>query len=295
MLESLGRKMLSRLFSPVRMPLQQLLDLAIYQQANEVARQHPNPLNRCGRKVFSQADEDGLTFEILRRMELWTGVFAEFGVGNGMENNTLALLTMDWKGFWVGGESLAYQLPDGHKNFSYLKRWITLENVVELAAEGLHNISQTGLDLVSLDLDGNDIFLVEKLLTNGHRPKLFIVEYNAKFPPPIRWHIDYDAQHRWQGDDYFGASLTSYNDLFCRHGYVLVCCNSQTGANAFFVDRNYADRFADVPNDLSELYSDPRFYHYQRYGHPPSVRTVEMVFKRHLTGKNAPPPRQDPA
>lgn len=284
MLESLGRRLLTRLFSPIRLPLQQLLDLAIYQQAHEVARAHANPLNRFGRKIFSQADEDGLTLEILRRLDVSNGVFAEFGVGNGMENNTLALVALDWKGFWVGGESLAFNVAETNTDFCYLKRWITLDNVVALASEGLRGIAEKTIDLISLDLDGNDIFLVEKLLNAGHRPKLFIVEYNAKFPPPIRWQIEYDAQHQWQGDDYFGASLTSYNDLFARHSYVLVCCNSQTGANAFFVDVQYAERFEDVPRHLCDLYSDPRFYLYQRYGHPPSVRTVEALFKRHRAG-----------
>jgi hypothetical protein len=51
-----------------------------------------NPLNKCGRKYFSQADEDGITLEILRRIDARSGTFAEIGVGNGLENNTLILL-----------------------------------------------------------------------------------------------------------------------------------------------------------------------------------------------------------
>ena len=45
-------------------------------------------------------------------------------------------------------------------------------------------------------------------------PKVFIVEYNAKFFPPIEFIIDYDENHKWTGDDYFGASLTSLEKLF---------------------------------------------------------------------------------
>jgi len=280
MLRTFIRDRIAELLRPVRQPLQQLLDLAIYQQAHDVALRHPNPLNRFGRKIFSQADEDGITMEILRRINVAEGVFAEFGVGNGLENNTLTLVALGWKGFWVGGESLVITLTTEDTGFCYVKRWITCDNVAELAAEGLRAIEETAIDVLALDLDGNDIFLVERLLQAAHRPKLFIVEYNAKFPPPLRWHTEYDAEHQWQGDDYFGASLTSYDDLFRKHNYFLVCCNSQTGSNAFYVDEQFADRFSDVPRKLSDLYADPRYYLYQQYGHVASVKTVDVMFRR---------------
>src|SRR5947209_3607764 len=62
-----------------------------------------NPLNRFGGKYFSQADEDGITLEIIKRLGIKTGTFAELGVGNGLENNTLILLANGWRGFWIGG------------------------------------------------------------------------------------------------------------------------------------------------------------------------------------------------
>ena len=34
----------------------------------------------------------------------------EFGVGNGMENNTLALAALGWTGLWAGSEELAFNL-----------------------------------------------------------------------------------------------------------------------------------------------------------------------------------------
>jgi hypothetical protein len=67
---------------------------------------HPNPLNRFGAKCFSQSDEDGITLEILKRIgSIEKGAFAEFGVADGTENNTLILLSLGWRGFWVGGIS----------------------------------------------------------------------------------------------------------------------------------------------------------------------------------------------
>ena len=82
------------------------------------------------------------------------------------------------------------------------------------------------------DLPKNDLGVD---LENNFKPSVFIVEYNAKFIPPSKFVMDYNESHRYSLDDYFGASLTSYNDLFNSHNYRLICCNSFTGCNAFFV------------------------------------------------------------
>jgi len=259
--------------------LGELRDIVVGYQALSLKLAHPNPLSRHGMKCFSQTDEDGITLEILRRIQsLETGTFAEFGVGNGTENNTLILKALGWKGFWVGGEKLAYSTRQSIETFSYRRAWITRDNIVGLAEEGRRNLRNQSVDVISLDLDGNDIYLVEKLLENGFHPKLFIVEYNAKFPPPVRWQMDYDVTHRWYGDDYFGASLCSFVDLFSRFGFFLACCNAHSGANAFFLREEFRGAFPDIPRDLNEIYVPPRYYLYNTYGHPRSVRTIEQMF-----------------
>lgn len=128
---------------------------------------------------------------------------------------------------------------------------------------------------MSLDLDGNDLYVAEELLRNGVTPSLFIVEHNGKFPPPIRWSIEYDPDRRYDGGDYFGASLAAYNDLLARHGYFLVCCNAHSGANAFFVRHEYRDRFVEVPNDITASYCAPRYY--MAVAYPPSGQTLSKL------------------
>jgi hypothetical protein len=155
-----------------------------------------------------------------------------------------------------------------------------LDNLLAHFTEGLKRVNATALDVLSLDLDGNDYYFVEALLQASYAPKLFIVEYNAKFPPPVEFKIDYNAQHQWQGDDYFGASLASFAQLFARFGYRLVCCNSHTGANAFFVRGDQAHLFDDVPTDINDLYVEPRYWLYRKYGHTASAKTVELILNR---------------
>jgi len=281
MAQNFVSKLISKLRDCINLPINidAMRDLMLYQQTKELQASHPNPLNRFGLKCFSQTDEDGITLEILRRVGLMQtkGVFAEFGVGNGTENNTLILASLGWKGFWVGGQDVAFNWGKG-SNFNFTKAWVTLDNLLPLTAAGLAKINESKLDVVSLDLDGNDLHFIGALLDSGVRPKLFIAEYNAKFIPPVEFTVTYDAGHTWQHDDYFGCSLMSLIKLFERHNYKLVCCNSHTGANAFFVDAAYADKFADVPTDVLQLFAEPRYHLYLRYGHVKSVKTLEKVF-----------------
>ena len=255
-------------------------DLILLDETRKVQLSHPNPLNTFGKKCYSQTDEDGITLEILRRIDcLKNGTYGEYGVGNGTENNTLVLAALGWRGFWVGGETLLPNINQGRGNkFCYVKDWITLDNIVKITSRCLQQIERDTIDVISIDLDGNDIHLIRALLATGLRPKLFIAEYNAKFPPPIEFEIVYDSKHIWDGDDYFGASLTSLNKLFNKYNYRLICCNSHTGSNSFFIDQKFSHSFDDVPMDLNELFVGPRYVLYKQYGHPIATKTIERIF-----------------
>ncbi len=272
------------LLAPISQSIVELHDLVLAEQSETLRNRHANPLNRAGFKVFSQTDEDGISLEILRRIGITgAGSYAEFGVGDGLENNTLVLAARGFRGFWVGGQKLAFDSVDNER-FTYIRAWITLENIVSLARRGLESIDIQSLDVLSLDLDGNDLYFAGALLDAGIRPKLFIAEYNAKFPPPIEFSIDYDAGHIWKQDDYMGASLASLVKLFDAHGYRLVCCNSHSGANAFFIDRQYAAAFVDVPERIEELYVPPRYHLFKSYGHARSPRTAALILRSSRKG-----------
>ena len=251
-------------------------DVYILDKMSETQKNGPNPFNKFGKKCFSQTDEDGITLEIIKRIGCNDGTYIEFGVGDGLECNTLILAALGWKGFWVGGEDLAFNIKNENK-FLYIKDWITLDNITNLARNGLNTLGIQSVDLISLDLDGNDIYFVQELLDKGLLPKIFIVEYNGKFPPPIKFQIEYDAKHQWMGDDYFGASLSSFVDLFSIHGYRLICCNAHTGSNAFFVKNEYISLFSEVPTDIEKVYVAPRYHLVDKFGHRQSSKTIEKI------------------
>jgi hypothetical protein len=264
--------------------LRRRLDMLIDERWERRRQAHKNPLLRSGEKYYSQSDEDGITLAVLRRIGLSQGTFCEFGVGNGLENNSLVLLLGGWRGVWIGAEDLAFGVPSAAGPLRFLKRWVTAENAGPLLREGLALLSAEGPNVVSVDLDGNDLFVTSSILDDGWRPDLVVVEYNGKFPPPIRWTIRYEPDRRWDGTDYFGASLQSFVDLLGSHGYRLVCCNI-TGTNAFFVRNDHAGAFADVPPDPADVFVASDYVWFYERGHRPAPKTVEVVLNTVTPGR----------
>lgn len=256
--------------------LRDLLELNLKQQS-------ANPLNIHGNKVYSQNDEDGITFEIIRRLGLSNGSFLELGVGNGMENNTLALVAAGWRGAWIGGEDLAFETDFGSgasKKLHFRKTWITPANCASHAFECLAEIGVAQIDILSVDLDGNDVCVTENLLDAGIKPRVLIIEYNAKFMPPIQFCVERDDAHQWSGDDYMGSSLQYIVNRIGPRGYRLVCC-SLSGCNAFFVAESDGEHFADVPDAIEKVYQPARYHlsYLWSAGHQSSVKTILSFLK----------------
>ena len=254
-----------------------LTDEIYHQTSLALKAAHPNPLNKYSSRGFSQNQEDGITIEILNRLGLTIGTYLEMGVGGGIENNTLILAALGWQGFWLGGEALswAYRPTD---QWRFYQSWVNLKTLDGLVAQGFGDLGITALDLISVDLDGIDIYLVKHLLAQNIRPRVWIVEYNAHFPIPVEFQIKYADDFQWAGDDYMGSSLQSYINLMKTYGYTLVCCDAEAGANAWFVRDEDMSLFPDVPKDPRQIYSAPRFFnHHQLARHPRSIKTAQQV------------------
>src|SRR5262249_35644135 len=202
----------------------------------EAIRSDPKRLEPFGFKVYSQNDEDGIIEQIFQRLNTAKGQFCEIGVESGLESNTLYLIHKGWRGSWIEGN---IKRRDGIENkFASLIRNRRLRVHFELAtAENINDLFQKvsfnseELDFLSIDIDGNDIYLMEAI---KFRPKVICIEYNAKFPPQISKKQTYNPKHFWHGTDYMGSSLLALNDVASKKGYTLVGTNI-TGVNAFFV------------------------------------------------------------
>jgi hypothetical protein len=203
------------------------------------AHADPRRLERYGWKGYSQTDEDGILQEIFRRIGIEHRSFVELGCGFGLENNTAYLLSQGWRGLWVDADDdnamrirRAFRYLIERRLLQFEQAMITRENVDALVAAAALGPE---IDLLSIDLDGNDYYVWEAIACVDAR--VVVIEYNAKFHPPHDWCMAYNAGHAWAGTDQMGCSLEALTRLGAAKGYVLVGCNL-VGANAFFVRRD---------------------------------------------------------
>ena len=260
------------------------IQLMIDRYLRENLYEHPKyqdskKLNKYECKVYSQNGEDGIIEEIFNRIGITNKYFVEFGVGNGLENNTVYLLIKGWKGYWIeGSPNFCKRIEkDFHDHIQQqqlqLKQaFITAENIENLFAEA--KVPQE-LDLLSIDIDGND-YWVWKAIDN-YRPRVVIVEYNALYPPNTNWIMKYNPNHSWKYDSYFGASLSSLENLATLKGYKLVaCCFS--GINAFFVREDLVgDHFLSPYTSENHYEYYKPFLRYNTKGHPSAFGLFENI------------------
>jgi hypothetical protein len=226
----------------------------------------PRRLQRHAFQVNSQNGEDGIIHEIFRRIGTRDRVFAEVGVGNGVQNNTAFLLSQGWEGFWIDGNGAFLHAISARKDLQggclkSLVSFVTKENVAG-------SFGQLGVpkefDLLSLDIDQNTFYIWEALYE--FTPRAVVVEYNAVIPPDIDWKVQYAGDRAWDGTQNFGASLKAFEMLGNRLGYSLVGCDI-IGSNAFFVRRDLVgDKFAE-PFTAENHYEPPRYAYCYRRGH----------------------------
>lgn len=230
-------------------------------------------LERYGWKTYSQNDEDGITQEIFRRIGTDNRRFFEFGVGTGFECSTHFLLHLGWKGAWAeaNGSYVSairdrFSVAIDSGNLRLLSTPISQENINQIVEQLAF---PDDLDLICIDIDYNDYWVFKAL--EAVRPRVVVVEYNAKFCPPVRHVVPYNPNRQWNGTDYCGCSLQSLCDVAEEKGYRLVGCNI-TGVNAFFVrDELCGDCFA-TPATPEHFYQPPRYELFRmgafEVGHP---------------------------
>ncbi len=241
----------------------------------------PRRLNRFGWRAFSQTDEDGMIQEIFRRIGTTNRRFVEIGTGDGRENNTAYLLACGWAGAWIEGDpafaaacEAATAVPNAEGRIRVVGGIVTRDNVNRL-------IARTGIDrdidLLSIDIDGNDYHVLEQL--TSLEPRAIVLEYNASYRPPVRWIMAYDDIHRWDGSNYYGASLNAFEDLLRPRGYSLVGCNI-AGVNAFFVRDDCVGDLFEAPFTAENHYEPPRYYlipaFAQTSGHAPRIGAARI-------------------
>lgn len=216
-------------------------------------------INEYGFSVFSQYDEDGLINALIKGFDDISKNFIEFGVHDFTEANCRFLIdSLGWKGLIIEGNKNAFNKMKARdfywkKNIQIINKFLDVENIVDVFS----NRQFEKVGILSVDVDGNDWYLLEKSLVLN--PSLIIVEYNSLFgsvyPVSIPYDKNFDRIKFHKSGLCYGASLKAFEYLLSKNGYKLVCTNAG-GNNAFFVKEaifNYKNWFTNC--DLAFKYS----------------------------------------
>lgn len=96
-------------------------------------------------------------------------------------------------------------------------------------------------DALSIDLNGNDFWLLDEVL-KYFRPKLIVAEFNPAKEGSVA--IRFNSLFKWAGDDYYGFSFEAGKTLAEKYGYYVIFQNDNI--NLYMVAKEYVD-VIDIP------------------------------------------------
>ena len=188
----------------------------------------PAPLSEHACRGSSQTDESGIISAILEAIRPRHRFFVEFGIGAraddptyslGLEGNCVDLKAAGWEGLFMDtGVHPAH--------LGVCQETVTAENINSLLRK--YRVPKD-FSVLSIDVDGQDIWIWRALKA---RPELVVIEYNPIHGPAESVAVPFNPNFRWDGTDYYGASLAALNKVGKAKVYRLVCTN---WVNAFFV------------------------------------------------------------
>lgn len=167
---------------------------------------------------FAQSGEDKVLRRIFREIGATNRIAVEFGAADGYrKSNTAHFREQGWTVHLFDVEPLDPMVQQAD---------ITAENINAIFTDA--GIPQT-FDLLSIDIDGNDLW-VWKALT--FQPRVVVIEYNPRWPASKSRTVPYDPTRRWDGTNYYGASVLALTRLAHEKGYDRI---ASTRSNLIFV------------------------------------------------------------
>lgn len=152
----------------------------------------------------SQKGQDSLLYYIFEHIITPTNKFCvEFGAVDGYINsNTLFFEQRGWK-------RLLFDNKYHNPRINLFQAHLTASNICHLFDQ--HDTPKS-LDLLSIDVDGNDYWLLKALLQK-YTPKVIMVETNIRFEPDESMVQDYQESFEWNGKAWYGASPLAIKKL----------------------------------------------------------------------------------
>lgn len=203
-------------------------------------------------RAHSQNGEDGVLLYLFSLIGTTNKKVLEVCAGDGKTCNSANLIiNHGWEGFLFDGEEqnvnsgVEFYQSCSDTSFWPPKiqhAWITRDNINELVS----SLNLSGeIDLLSLDIDGNDYWIFEAL--DVVQPRVVIAEYQQAWGPDVavtqRYEEDYSKQHHQaevSGPVFEGASLAALVKLADAKGLRLVG-HERKCFNAVFMRKGLAE------------------------------------------------------
>lgn len=231
---------------------EQLVQVSLRQQYRDLVHRG-GPLPDFADVEFrcnSQNGEDGILLHIFALIGTTNRTVLEICAGDGIECNAANLiLNHGFRGLLFDGNTSLVErgraFYASHPNTrisppQHIAAWITAETINELVAT--HGFTGD-IDLLSLDLDGND-YWIWKALTIV-RPRVVVMEFNGGCGPDVAATMSYKPDYQWAyvpgAPTRCGASLSAFVKLGRSKGYRLVGMQ-RLNFNAFFVREDIGTR-----------------------------------------------------
>ena len=199
-------------------------------------------INNFEFKLTSQNNEDGIIDHIFSQIPN-NKYFVEVGFSY-YECNSLNLIKNGWRGRLIDIDRdecltlkklVSFFYPKS--NIEVINKKILKENINHLV---FSETKEETLDFFSLDIDGNDYWVLKEL--NTEKINVICCEYNHYIGNNVKKTIPYNPDHVWENNGCFGASLDAITTLLDKKGFNLVAVDS-SGTNAFYVKKKYAEKF----------------------------------------------------
>lgn len=226
-----------------------------YYQSLALGKKPPR-LEDTGFRVYSQFEEDGILLFLFAVLGTRNKIFVDIGAGNGVANSNCANLAINsgWHGLFIEKDvecvEQGIRFYKNHPDTSlyppqFVCSQVTKENINSL-------IQKAGLegeiDLLSIDIDGNDYWIWEAL--ECIQPRVVLIETHVEFGEKSIV-VPYDPNYAYPGihKDYHGASPVAMAKLAKRKGYRLVGANHY-GFNTVYIQKGLGeDLIPEAPVD----------------------------------------------
>ncbi len=206
------------------------------------------------KKILSQYGQDGVLEKIFDVIGTTNKYFVEFGsagTDTGM-GNTAYLRRRGFTGLLMDGTEPPYDSNVSTNNFYDVKvEFITASNINDLFTK--YNVPKD-FDFLSIDIDGQDFHVWNNL--RNYSPRVVSIEMNHHIHPGKDKVMPLNDSWIWDGNEWFGSSVTALKKLGNSKGYALVAtCMSDAifVRNDLIIDKNGGNTLFKNVNDEFEL------------------------------------------